>query len=99
MTITQKEDRHSVLAKLCHRNITLTKRIETYQIVSSTVKNIWTHPNEKTKHALANLSGLHAKPIFVDCYFESCNRISKLAKHLLPFFSPYCAITSLESRF
>ncbi|PNM36662.1 hypothetical protein [Bartonella henselae] len=98
MTITQKEDRHSVLAKLCHRNITLTKRIETYQIVSSLSKTFG-HTQRKTKHALANLSGLHAKPIFVDCYFESCNRISKLAKHLLPFLSPYCAITSLESRF
>ncbi|ATP11785.1 hypothetical protein BHOIPH791_05320 [Bartonella henselae] len=80
MTITQKGDHHSILAKLRHRNIILAKLEKAYKIPSSNIKNIWTQLNEKIEHTIADFIRLLAKQMFINRYLKSCIRISKAEK-------------------
>ncbi|ETS09770.1 MULTISPECIES: helix-turn-helix domain-containing protein [Bartonella] len=66
MTITQKGDHHSILAKLRHRNIILAKLEKAYKIPSSNIKNIWTQLNEKIEHTIADFIRLLAKQMFIN---------------------------------
>ncbi|KEG17074.1 helix-turn-helix domain-containing protein [Bartonella bacilliformis] len=81
MTITHTWDRHSILAELRRRNMTLAELAKAYQIPSSSVKNIWTRSNEKAERAIADFIGLPVEQIFSDRYPKSHNRIFKAAKH------------------
>ncbi|WP_254474504.1 helix-turn-helix transcriptional regulator [Bartonella sp. B1098] len=81
MTITQTWDRHSILAELRRRNMTLAELAKAYQIPSSSVKNIWTRSNEKAERAIADFIGLPVEQVFADRYPKSRSRIFKAAKH------------------
>ncbi|AGF75820.1 helix-turn-helix domain-containing protein [Bartonella vinsonii] len=81
MTLTQTWDRHSILAELRRRNMTLAELAKVYQIPSSSVKNIWTRPNEKAERAIADFIGLPVEQVFSDRYPKTNRRIFKAAKH------------------
>ncbi|WP_019222464.1 helix-turn-helix domain-containing protein [Bartonella rattaustraliani] len=81
MTITQKWDRHSILAELRRRNMTLAELAKAYQLPSSSVQHIWTRPNEKAERAIADFIGLPVEQIFFERYPKSRRRIFKAAKH------------------
>ncbi|ENN94454.1 helix-turn-helix domain-containing protein [Bartonella vinsonii] len=80
MTITQVWDRHSILAELRRRNMTLAELAKAYQIPSSSVKNIWTRPNEKAERAIADFIGLPVEQVFSDRHPKTNRRIFKAAK-------------------
>ncbi|WP_455476137.1 helix-turn-helix domain-containing protein [Bartonella sp. B17] len=81
MTITQVWDRHSILAELRRRNMTLAELAKAYKIPSSSVQHIWKRSNEKAERAIADFIGLPVEQIFADRYPKSRNRIFKAAKH------------------
>lgn len=81
MTITHKWDRHSILAELRRRNMTLAELTRAYQIPSSSVKNIWTRSNEKAERAIADFIGLPVEQVFRDRYPKSRSRIFKAENH------------------
>ncbi|WP_455478424.1 helix-turn-helix domain-containing protein [Bartonella sp. B10] len=80
MTMTQIWDRHSILAELRRRNMTLAELAKSYKIPSSSVQHIWKRPNEKAERAIADFIGLPVEQIFSDRYPKSRNRIFKAAK-------------------
>ncbi|WP_208432535.1 helix-turn-helix domain-containing protein [Bartonella taylorii] len=81
MTTTQKWDRHSILAELRRRNMTLAELAKAYQLSSSSVQHIWTRSNEKAERAIADFIGLPVEQVFSDRYPKSRRRIFKAAKH------------------
>ncbi|EJF74452.1 hypothetical protein MCO_01878 [Bartonella sp. DB5-6] len=81
MTITQKRDRHNILAELCRRNMTLAELAKAYQTPSSSVQHIWTRSNEKAERAIADFISLPIEQVFSDRYPKSRCRIFKAAKH------------------
>lgn len=80
-TCIQVWDRHSILAELRRRNMTLAELAKAYQLSSSSVQHIWTRPNEKAERAIADFIGLPVEQIFCDRYPKSRRRIFKAARH------------------
>ncbi|WP_019221528.1 MULTISPECIES: helix-turn-helix transcriptional regulator [Bartonella] len=96
MTITQTciqvWDRHSILAELRRRNMTLAELAKAYQLSSSSVQHIWTRSNEKAERAIADFIGLPVEQVFSDRYPKSRRRIFKAAKHA----NTDCVVSSLS---
>ncbi|WP_236095425.1 hypothetical protein [Bartonella henselae] len=100
MTITQKGDHHSILAKLRHRNIILAKLEKAYKIPSSNIKNIWTQLNEKIEHTipLPTLSGCSPSRCLSIATSKAAFAFLKQKKSVIrfPLFTTYSTIMPLK---
>ncbi|MCC5780788.1 helix-turn-helix domain-containing protein [Nitratireductor sp. B36] len=70
-------DRHSILAHMRRRGMTLTGLAERYGLSTSGVKNIWTRPNEPAERAIADFLEEPVEKVFPDRYPKTRNRIFK----------------------
>jgi len=77
MTKPDLWDRHSILAELRRRNMTLLGLAEHYGLAASGVRNIWMRPNEKVERAIADFIGQPVELVFADRYPKTGNRILK----------------------
>ena len=70
-------DRHSILAHLRREGMTLAALAANYGLAASSVKNIWTRPNEKAERAIADFIGQPVEKVFPDRYPKTRSRILK----------------------
>jgi len=70
-------DRHSILAELRRRNMTLLGLAEHYGLAESGVRNIWLRSNEKVERAIADFIGEPVELLFAERYPKTGNRILK----------------------
>lgn len=75
MTKQSKWDRHTILAELRRRHMTLLGLAEQEGLSQSSVKNIWSRPNEKAERAIAAFIGEAVEIVFPDRYPKVRNRI------------------------
>lgn len=70
-------DRHSILAHLRREGMTLAALATHYGFAASSVKNIWTRPNERAERAIADFIGQPVENVSADRYPITRNRILK----------------------
>jgi len=70
-------DRHSILAELRRRNMSLLGLAEHYGLAESGVRNIWLRSNEKVERAIADFIGEPVELLFAERYPKTGNRILK----------------------
>lgn len=75
MTEPRQWNRHTILAELRSRGMTLAGLAETYEIPVSSVKNIWTRPHERAERAMADFIGVPVEQLFRKRYPKTRNRI------------------------
>ena len=75
MATVRNWNRHTILAELRSREMTLAGLAETYKLPVSSVKNIWTRPNERVERAIAAFLGEDVKQLFPKRYPKMRNRI------------------------
>lgn len=81
MTKPQNWDRHLILAHLRREGITLSGIAKLYTLSDSSVKNIWSRPNEKVERALADFVGVAVEQLFADRYPKKRSRILSSKYH------------------
>lgn len=70
-----KWDRHSILAEMRRKSMTLVGLAEHYGLSVSGVKNIWNRPNEKVERTIAEFLGEPVEALFPNRYPKTRNRI------------------------
>lgn len=75
MTASKGWNRHTILAELRSRSMTLEGLARTYDVSVSGVKHIWTRPNEKAERAMADFLGEPVELLFPKRYPKRGNRI------------------------
>jgi len=75
MTEQRDWNRHTILAELRSRGMTLAGLAERNDIPVSSVKNIWTRPHEKAERAMAEFIGEPVELLFPKRYPKRGNRI------------------------
>lgn len=70
-------NRHTILAELRSRGMTLQGLAETYELPASSVKHVWNRPNEPAERAIADFLGERAEVLFPKRYPKMRNRIFK----------------------
>ncbi|PZU17837.1 MAG: transcriptional regulator [Shinella sp.] len=70
-----KWDRHSILAELRRRGMTLRKLAELRGLPSSAFGQIWTRQNERSERAMADYLGIPVEELFPDRYPKTSARI------------------------
>lgn len=68
MTIAPKWDRHSILAELRRRGMTLAKLAEIKGLSQSGFRNIWTRPNTRVEQAISDFLNVEVGQLFPDRY-------------------------------
>lgn len=77
MTKPKQWDRHSILAELRRRNMTLLGLAELYGLSTNGFRNIWSRPHEKAERAIADFIGQPVEQVFNDRYPKTGSRILK----------------------
>lgn len=70
-----KWDRHSILAELRRRGMTMRKLAEYRGISASGFGQVWTRPNEKNERAIADFLEVPVEELFPDRYPKTHARI------------------------
>lgn len=73
----QHWNRHTILAALRERHMTLRGLKERYGLSTSSVANIWSRPHEAAERAMADFLGQPVELLFPDRYPKTRNRILK----------------------
>ncbi|ADZ70084.1 helix-turn-helix domain-containing protein [Polymorphum gilvum] len=68
-------DRHTILAELRRRGMTLSGLAEIYGLSRGGTGNIWTRANEPTERAIADFLGEPVEALFPDRYPKRRNKI------------------------
>lgn len=70
-------DRHSILATLRRKGMTLAGLAAHYKLSPNSVRNIWTRPNEKVERAIADFIDEPVERLFPRRYPKRRNHILK----------------------
>ncbi|UWU13242.1 helix-turn-helix domain-containing protein [Rhizobium sullae] len=68
MTKAPTWDRHSILAELRRRGMTLAGLAEMKELSKSGFRNIWTRPNSRVEQAISDFLGVEVEKLFPDRY-------------------------------
>ena len=75
MPVEQQWNRHTILAALRAKHMTLLGLVERYGISRGAISNIWSRPNGPAERAIADFLQEPVESLFSDRYPKNKNRI------------------------